>query len=622
MSKSKNVRSAFNHIINEVYYGSGRYGGRSYNYDRGEARDDRRAAARDRNREQAQRDNYKSNYHHLNPHVTLHPSTEGEFAGQTELRPHYAKMRDMEREKLNAAHERAMQDSNTNQGNFHQSFDYWDKLLNSRNNLSSGGRIHQLAHRMSVHGMIDPRKIPQEHIDKLRNDLPHRAFHAFDMKALEDEKAALTHADTTAASYAQKNPEASDVSHVRWAAYKQHFHERDKSEPYRGLPEHSFVKPDLASKAAKEAGGPKPPNQTMESNNLYRKGIKALFESVLDQLNEKDDKAVEGPVGTVQGQQVRATQLSPKYLAARRARLDAKRAAQGKPVKRHVYAEPENSSKQINYRNGIKALFEAILEEEGNILQGPLPKRLKSEEPSKPTTPATISWKTAVARGQADKAAREAKKGTVVGSAEKIVGAASQKPSTEDEKLQAAWQDTAKQKFEPREDSSKQINYRNGIKALFETVVDELLEGGSKRVAMDAKERAEIAKKRKPKGPPRKMTSDDLAAEGNPHLDPDEENLEEMNGDTRFHRQADLLMSVAGAAMGDKEHIEALNNHAHGAPLLNHYKDVYNRLHKQLKSKGVYHPDANGIAHRHAYESTRKLINYHDLHDESNPFPE
>ncbi len=238
----------------------------------------------------------------------------------------------------------------------------------------------------------------------------------------------------------------------------------------------------------------------------YRNGVKALFESVLDQLNEKDDKAVEGPVGTVQGQQVRATQLSTDYLAKRRANVNKRRQEKGLPATRAVYAQPENSSTQITYRNGIKSLFE--------------------------------------------------------------------------------------------------------------TVVDELREGGSKRLAMDAEE-----KKNKPKGKPEVVSKDDLPALGNPHVDkPNEENLEEMNGDTPFHRRSDLLMSVAGAATGDEEHIEALNNHPHGEPLLNHYNSVFNRVHKQLRSGG-YHPDANGIAHREAYESTRQLINNHRLDNPTSRFP-
>lgn len=98
-------------------------------------------------------------------------------------------------------------------------------------------------------------------------------------------------------------------------------------------------------------------------SNTKGNKVRAIFNSVLDQLNEKDDKAVEGPVGTVQGQQVRATQLSSDYLAKRRANLDKKRKAEGKPVKRHVYAEPENASTQITYRDGIKALFESVLDE-------------------------------------------------------------------------------------------------------------------------------------------------------------------------------------------------------------------------------------------------------------------
>lgn len=98
-------------------------------------------------------------------------------------------------------------------------------------------------------------------------------------------------------------------------------------------------------------------------SNTKGNKVRTIFNSVLDQLNEKDDKAVEGPVGTVQGQQVRATQLSSDYLAKRRANLDKKRKAEGKPVKRHVYAKPENASTEVTYRDGIKALFESVLDE-------------------------------------------------------------------------------------------------------------------------------------------------------------------------------------------------------------------------------------------------------------------
>lgn len=218
--------------------------------------------------------------------------------------------------------------------------------------------------------------------------------------------------------------------------------------------------------------------------------------------------------------------------------------------------------------------------------------------------------------------------------------------------------------------ASTEVTYRDGIKALFESVLDELKEGTGyepepegaedaynhqarlaaekdakkrKQDAIDAEQAHHDSEKGKEaanqlrnlvhgrKGiklqkPMINMgTSDKLKMK---QLDWTQnirtlfQSILSEEQDTRFHRQSDLLMSVAGAATGDKEHIEALKNHAHGAALLNHYKGVFNRLHKQLKSKGVYHPDANGIAHRHAYESTRKLINYHDLHDESNPFPE
>ena len=39
-----------------------------------------------------------------------------------------------------------------------------------------------------------------------------------------------------------------------------------------------------------------------------------------------------------------------------------------------------------------------------------------------------------------------------------------------------------------QQNSSTQINYRNGIKVLFETVLDELTEGGSKRAFMDTQD--------------------------------------------------------------------------------------------------------------------------------------